>query len=242
MEKENTNNVCLQSYEENDFNYAEAIKTLRTNIQFSGSNIKAVMFTSSVPDEGKSETSFQLAKSLAQLGRRVLFIDADIRKSVTVARYQLEKAVHGLSQYLSSQVTRDQVVYETNIPQMDMIFAGPYSPNPAELLEGDLFEMLMRWARMTYDYVIIDTPPMGNLIDGAVVSRLCDGAVIVIESGRISYRLLQKVKNQLDAGGCRILGAVLNRVDVTQGIYYRHYGKYGDYEYISKERKNNKRK
>ena len=207
------------------------IKTLRTNIQFSGSNIKVVMFTSSVPNEGKSETSFQLAESLAQLGRRVLFIDADIRKSVIVSRYQLEREVYGLSQYLSSQVAREQVVYDTNIPELDAVFAGPYSPNPAELLEDSLFESLIKWARMTYDYVIIDTPPMGNLIDGAIVSRLCDGAVIVIESGAISYKLLQKVKNQLEASGCRILGAVLNKVNITHGSYYRYYGKYGEYEY-----------
>lgn len=231
MEKERTNKIALQSFEVDDYNYAEAIKTLRTNIQFSGSNIKVVMFTSSVPNEGKSETSFQLAESLAQLGRRVLFIDADIRKSVIVSRYQLEREVYGLSQYLSSQVAREQVVYDTNIPELDAVFAGPYSPNPAELLEDSLFESLIKWARMTYDYVIIDTPPMGNLIDGAIVSRLCDGAVIVIESGAISYKLLQKVKNQLEASGCRILGAVLNKVNITHGSYYRYYGKYGEYEY-----------
>ncbi len=96
--------LVLKGFEVNDYQYEEAMKTLRTNIQFSGSNIHAVMFTSSAPNEGKSETTFQLAASMAQLGKKVLLIDADIRKSVLVSRYHLEHQVDGLSQYLSGQV------------------------------------------------------------------------------------------------------------------------------------------
>ena len=104
------NKIRLSKYEVSDYNYIEAIKTLRTNLQFSGSSIRVVMFTSSIPNEGKSETSFQLAASLAQLGKHVLLIDADIRKSVTVSRYQLDHEVNGLSQYLSSQVTKEEAI------------------------------------------------------------------------------------------------------------------------------------
>lgn len=223
------NKIRLSQYEVTDYNYVEAIKTLRTNIQFSGSNIKVIMFTSSIPNEGKSETSFQLASSLAQLGRNVLLIDADIRKSVTVSRYQLDREVNGLSQYLSGQVAREEAIYETNVNGLEVMFAGPYSPNPAELLEEAVFTKLVTWARSTYDYVVIDTPPMGNLIDGAIVARHCDGAVMVIESGAISFKLLQKVKAQLEKSGCRILGTVLNKVTVDHSGYYRYYGKYGRY-------------
>lgn len=227
------NLLQLKNYELDDYQYEEAMKTLRTNIQFSGTNIQVLMFTSSVPNEGKSETSFRLASSLAQLGRKVLLIDADIRKSVFVSRYQLDRQVEGLSQYLSGQRERDEVLYETNIPNLSMMFSGPFSPNPAELLEENLFGELVVWARENYDYIIIDTPPMGSLIDGAIISQHCDGAIIVIESGEISYKLLQKVKAQLEKSGCRILGTVLNKVDIKQGSYY-YYGKYGkDYEYSS---------
>ncbi|MBT9779489.1 polysaccharide biosynthesis tyrosine autokinase [Clostridium sp. MCC353] len=229
------NKIRLSQYEVNDYNYMEAIKTLRTNLQFSGSSIRVVMFTSSIPNEGKSETSFQLAASLAQLGKHVLLIDADIRKSVTVSRYQLDHEVNGLSQYLSSQVTKEEAIYQTNVNGLEVMFAGPYSPNPAELLEEDLFTELVLWARETYDYVIIDTPPMGNLIDGAIVARHCDGAVLVIESGAISFRLLQKVKAQLEKSGCRILGTVLNKVTVDHSGYYRYYGKYGRYGKYGKQ-------
>ena len=229
------NKIRLSQYEVADYNYVEAIKTLRTNLQFSGSNIKVIMFTSSIPNEGKSETSFQLAASLAQLGKNVLLIDADIRKSVTVSRYQLDKEVNGLSQYLSSQVSREEAIYETNVNGLEVMFAGPYSPNPAELLEEDMFTKLIKWARESYDYVVIDTPPMGNLIDGAIIARHCDGAVLVIESGAISFRLLQKVKAQLEKSGCRILGTVLNKVTVDHSGYYRYYGKYGRYGKYGKQ-------
>lgn len=213
-----------------DYNYKEAIKTLRTNIQFCGNSIRVIMFTSSVPGEGKSDTSFALAESLAQIGKKVLFIDADIRKSVLTTRYQLEREVDGLSQYLSGQRRLEQVIYDTNIENLRIIFAGPYSPNPAELLEEDLCRKMFESLRSFYDYIIVDTPPMGNLIDGAIIATHCDGAVMVIESGAVSYRLEQKVKDQLEKAGCRILGVVLNKVDIHNNGYYGVYGKYGKYK------------
>ncbi|MGN0159536.1 MAG: polysaccharide biosynthesis tyrosine autokinase [Brotaphodocola sp.] len=221
--------VALKYHEIEDYNYNEAIKTLRTNIQFCGSSIRTIMFTSSLPDEGKSELAFETAQSLAQIGKKILLVDADIRKSVLVARYQLGQEVYGLSQFLSGQKTLEEVLYETNIENLDAIFAGPYSPNPAELLEEDLFRQMLEYAKQYYDYIIIDTPPMANLIDGAIVAGYCDGAIMVIESGAISYRLEQKVKNQLERSGCRILGAVLNKVDIHNESYYGKYGRYSRY-------------
>jgi len=221
--------ISLKREIKDDYNYRESLKTLRTNIQFCGSNIHTIMFTSALPDEGKSDIAFSVAASFAQIGKKVIFIDADIRKSVLVSRYQLEGEINGLSQYLSGQKNREDIIYETNYEGFSVIFAGPYSPNPAELLEEDLFEDLIHALETEYDYVIIDTPPMANLIDGAIVARNCDGAVMVIESGAISYRLEQKVKNQLDKTGCRILGVVLNKVDLHEEGYYGKYGRYGKY-------------
>lgn len=217
-----------------DYNYNESVKTLRTNLQFCGSNVKRIMFTSAMPDEGKSDVSFATAESLAQIGKEVLFIDADIRKSILTSRYQLQEEVYGLSQYLSGQKTLEDVLYNTNIDNLDVIFAGPYSPNPAELLEEDLFAGLMEYVLTLYDYIIIDTPPMAALIDGAIVARHCDGAVMVIESGSISYRMEQKVKEQLEKSGCRILGAVLNKVEFSGSPYYKRYGRYGKYKKYSR--------
>ena len=162
-----------------DYNYNESIKTLRTNILFCGSKVRTIMFTSSVPDEGKSDITFAAAQSMAQLGKKVLVIDADIRRSVLVSRYQLGERVNGLSQYLSGQKQLEEVVYDTNVENLSVIFAGPYSPNPAELLEEKLFTRLLEYGRSEFDYIMIDTPPMANLIDGAIVARQCDGAVLL---------------------------------------------------------------
>lgn len=222
--------VTLNRIMKDDYHYNEAIKTLRTNIQFCGNGIKTIMLTSSLPDEGKSDITFAMASSLAQIGKKVVMVDADIRKSVLVSRYHLEREVSGLSQYLSGQRSLENVLYDTNIENLSIIFAGPYSPNPADLLEESLFGDMISKLKEKYDYIIVDTPPMGNLIDGAIVARQCDGAVMVIESGSISYRLEQRVKGQLEKSGCRILGVVLNKVNMKRNGYYsKYYGKYRKY-------------
>ena len=229
MQINNSSIIHLTRQVKDDYNYNEAIKTLRTNIQFCGTSVKAIMLTSSMPDEGKSDVAMALAQSFAQIGKKTIFLDADIRKSVLAARYQLGSEINGLSQYLSGQKELEDVLYQTASGNLDIIFAGPYSPNPAELLEEPLFGKMMRVLRADYDYIIVDTPPMANLIDGAIVAKECDGAVMVIESGAISYRLEQRVKGQLEKSGCRILGAVLNKVDLNADNYYSKYGKYSRY-------------
>jgi len=231
------NSVNLGGLKKGDYNYEEAIKTLRTNIQFCGSNIKVIMLESAIPNEGKSSMSFSLASSLAQIGKKVLFIDADIRKSVMVSRYQLDKEVNGLSQFLSGQKSKEEVLYETNLNNLSIVFSGPYSPNPAELLEETMFSLLIQAARAEYDYIIIDTPPMLNLIDGAIIANHCDGAVLVIESGKVSYRVEQKIKKQLEKSGCRILGVILNKVNMESSRYYGNYKKYKKYKDDCQENK-----
>lgn len=226
--------VTLNREMKDDYHYNEAIKTLRTNIQFCGNGIRTIMLTSSLLDEGKSDLTFAIASSLAQIGKKVVMIDADIRRSILVSRYQLESEIFGLSQYLSGQKELEEVLYDTNVENMSIVFAGPYSPNPAELLEEDLFRQMVQRLKETYDFVMIDTPPMGNLIDGAIVAKQCDGAVMVVESGSISYRLEQRVKGQLEKSGCRILGVVLNKVRVKGKEYYGSNGRYSGYERCGK--------
>ena len=227
--------VALNREMKDDYHYNEAIKTLRTNIQFCGSGIKTIMLTSSLPDEGKSETAFALASSFGNIGKKVLLVDADIRKSVMVKRYEIKGNPNGLSQYLSGQKSLEEICYKTDMENLDMVLSGPFSPNPAELLEDELFKTMIESVKETYDYIIIDTPPMANIIDGAIIASQCDGAVIVIESGAISYRLVQKVRSQLEKSGCRILGVVLNKVSMERNGYYsRYYGRYGKYGKYSK--------
>ena len=183
-------------------------------------------FTSSIQDEGKSETSFQLAISFAKLDKKVLYVDADMRKSVFTSRYQIKENVQGLSQYLSGQNTED-IVYKTNIKNMDVVFAGPYAPNPAELLYENKLDEFIKKQRLQYDYIIIDAPPLANIVDAAVIGRCVDGAVIVVKSATVSQRMVKRVKDQLEKVNCKIIGAVLNGVEMKKNSY--HYKYYGDY-------------
>lgn len=219
----------------------EAYKTLRTNISFCGEEIQSIVFTSSVPNEGKSKVSFETARALAEDGKKVLFIDADIRKSVTMARYDVDAEIVGLSHYLAGKEPLENVIYETNIKRFDCIFTGAAVPNPAELLGKSRLEKLLTEKKSEYDYIIIDCPPLASVIDAAVVAKHCDGAILVVEADNISYRIVQKVKEQLQKSGCRILGVVLNKVETAgKGYYGKYYGKYyggysGGYEDYYKE-------
>lgn len=218
--------VVMTDPRKSDYFYEEAIKTLRTNIQFSGMNIKTIVLTSCYPNEGKSDITFQLALEIGKMGKKVLVIDADIRKSAYVSRYQIKEKISGLSQYLSAQKEETDIIYRTNFEGVDMIFAGPTAPNPSELLEQESFTALLRGLREKYDYVLIDTPPIGSMIDAAIVAKQCDGAILVIESETVSRRVALKAKEQLEMSGCRLLGAVLNKVDIKNDKYYSKYSYY----------------
>ena len=222
--------VTLKDPKKSDYFYEEAIKTLRTNIQFSSKQVKVVLLTSCYPNEGKSDIAFSLSLEMGKTGKRVLLMDADIRKSNFIKRYSVNQTIQGLSQYLSGQVERQWITYQTNFPNVDMIFAGPLAPNPSELLSDPAFGELLEEKRKEYDYIFIDTPPIGNMIDAAVVAEKSDGAVLVIESEAVSYSMAQKSLSQLERSGCKILGAVLNKVDMKKDKYYSsYYGRYGDY-------------
>lgn len=209
-----------------DYRSREAYKTLRTNVEFSGNDVKVIAITSCTPNEGKSSISYELACSFAQGGKKVLLVDADLRKSVLVHRHHKGKVRLGLVHHLVGKYTFEDVCCETDIKNLHMVFAGPVPPNPSELLGNKHFNKMIEEARNTYDLVIIDTPPLGSVIDSAVVAKNCDGVVLVISHGNISYRFAQKVKEQLDKAECHILGCVLNKVNMSKSSKYGYYGKY----------------
>lgn len=236
------NSILFQNLEKQTYARREAFNSLRTNLQFCGVDNKVIMFTSCTPDEGKSTVTMELARSLNDDGKKVVLVDADLRKSVFVGRYRIhsEETMFGLSHYLSGQKKMDEVINHTNIENLDMIIAGPVAPNPTELLGRELFVNLLSALKERYDVVLVDCPPLGWVIDAAVVAPNCDGVVLVVESGAISYRYLQDVKKQLEVTGVNILGVVLNKVKVEGGGYYNryysghykgYYNKYGRYGY-----------
>lgn len=216
-----------------DFKIKEAFRTLRSNIQFCGSEFRTLVFTSCIPNEGKSHVSYMTAAAFAELGKRVLFIDADLRKSVLKKRIrQANKKTKGLSHFLSGQANLTEIIYPSDtVENMSLIFTGPFPPNPAELLAGEMFRLGLRKLREDFEYIIIDAPPVGSVIDAAIIAKECDGALLVISANTVSYRLAQGVKEQLEKTDCKILGTVLNKVDTKeQGYYGQYYGKYyGEY-------------
>ncbi|BCJ96617.1 tyrosine protein kinase [Anaerocolumna cellulosilytica] len=223
--------IKIEKLEDMNYRSTEAYNTLRTNIQFCGKDIKTICITSCTPNEGKSLVSFRLANSLAESGRKVLFLDADLRKSVLAGRLKIDKGVLGLSQYLSGINTLEEVLYQSNLDNLDIIFAGPTPPNPLDLITKPSFQELICKQREQYDYIIIDTPPLGIVIDSATIAEACDGTILVIQSNSISYKLAQKVLKQLKKGTCHVLGVILNKVGLKQRNYYgkqynKYYGKY----------------
>lgn len=219
-------NVSLQFKRKDDYRTKEAFKTLRTNIEFCGGDVKVIAITSCTPNEGKSSIAMELAKAFAEAGNRTMLLDADMRKSVLVGRYQTGAVRLGLTHWLAGRADYRDVMCQTNIKNLYVTFAGPVPPNPSELLGGEKFMNLVKHLKELFDYVIIDTPPLGSVIDAAVTSKSCDGIVLVVENDAISYKFAQKVKDQLDKADSHILGVVLNKVDMTGKGYYGHYGKY----------------
>lgn len=223
---EKTDNfVSSEDTEKNiiDYYIDEAYKSLRTNIQFCGKEIKTICVTSCIPNEGKTVTAFRLAVSLAESGMKVLFIDADLRKSVILRRLKLDHNIHGLSQYLSGLSDLEDVINKTIFKNVSIIFSGPIPPNPSELLGNEIFHELIESQKEVYDYIIIDTPPLGVVVDSANVAKICDGTLIVVEANNVSYKAIRKVLKQLELGKCKVLGTVLNKVRMNSNKYYVDY-------------------
>lgn len=209
-----------------EFYPAEAMKTLRTNVMFCGTDVRTIAVTSFSAAEGKSTISFQLAASLAQTGRKVLLLDADLRKSVMASSLRTKGTVEGLTHLLSGMASLNEILTATDIPGLYVIFAGARVPNSAEVLGSKTFSKLMSALRETFDYVIVDAAPLGQVIDCAVMAPIVDGVLMVVDSTRNSYKLERRMKAQLEKANGKILGVVLNRVDMHDktGYYGRTYG------------------
>ena len=212
-----------------DMPYAaeEALNRLRVNIKFCGKNTKKIVITSSVPNEGKSTVSVRLWKLLAEAGFPTVLVDVDLRKSELQKKYEVEGIKEGLNHFLSGLAEYEDVVYETNIPNGHSVPVTTLLENPSALLEDPrLGELLDRLAE-DYRYVIIDTPPLDNISDGALIASMSDGAVLVVRCGETSKALVRQSLQQLDRVGCPVLGTVLNRAEIRSGAYKKYYNRYG---------------
>lgn len=209
----------------------EAMNRLRVNIKFCGKNTKKILVISSVPNEGKSTVSVHLWKMLAEAGFPSVLVDLDLRKSVLKDRleFKSEGEIQGLDYYLSGLSEYQNVVYETNISNGYIVPVSNLLENPSALLEDPRMEELLDRLAEDYRYVIIDSPPLDSVADGALIASFCDGAILVVQSGMTSRRLVKQSIQQLERVGCRLLGTVLNRVETKSRAYQKYYGKYGNY-------------
>lgn len=217
----------------NDYLTNEAFKTLRSNVLFCGTDIKIILITSTNEGEGKSTVSAAFAKSFADISKRTLLIDADMRKSAILRRNIKSQNVLGLSELLSGQAEISQIIYNTQDPNFDVIFSGRFPPNPVELLSSPKFKEYIEIFSKLYDYIIIDSPPLGPVIDAAVISAFCDGAILIVSPGKTLYQQALSAKEQILKSGCRILGAVINETDPKHSDRSRS-GKKNYYYYTDK--------
>ena len=188
----------------------EVYRALRTNLEFTGVENKVIAVTSCTPDDGKTVVSYNLAVALAESEKTTLLVDADLRRSVLMQRLNVNRLSKGLSHFLAGHATGEDVIYCSSQKNLYLIPPGIFPSNPTELLGNHRFVKLMDYVRKSFDYVIVDTPPLGNVIDAA-------------------RKEVQQVANQLKSANSNLLGVVLNKVNYKEKGYYSK--KYGYHSY-----------
>ena len=219
---------------------SEAYRTLRTNVQFTGvdSETKTIMITSTGPREGKSTTISNLAVSIAQSGKSVIVIDADMRNPTQHRIFGLDNR-EGLSVALVQD--QDYLTYArgTSVQGLMVLTGGPIPPNPAELVGSKRMKRLIQEISEQFDVVLIDTPPIIAVTDAAILAQEVDGVILVLASGEVNKEFAQRAKELLDKVGAKILGAVLNKVEMKSSEFYHYYNYNGSENLKNKKHKRN---
>ena len=201
---------------------AEAFRTVRSNLQFSApaDRLRSLLVTSPKPEDGRTTIAANLAASLANGGRRVLLIDANLRRPALQNIYPSARG-NGLTNLLIGDAQFDDCVRRTDLPNLDVIGAGPIPPNPAELLSGDLCRKFVMEAVGRYDHVVFDSPPVLLASDASVLATLVDGAILVLRAKENSRGVANRAINLLGHVNAHLFGAVLNGAQVRRGGYFR---------------------
>lgn len=213
----------------------EAYRSLRTSIQYSGidTELKSLVVTSSIPGEGKSTVASNLAKSFSKMNKKVLLIDADLRKPTIHKKLQLSNQV-GLSDLIVQKLNPSEVIQKVD-DQFDVLTAGKIPPNPAELVGSEKMSQLLSYLKETYDYIIIDTPPVLSVTDPQLLALKADGTLMVIREGKARQKLILNAYKELKKLNINVIGSILNDCGQKMGGYSQYYYQYED-QSVNKKR------
>lgn len=205
----------------------EAYRSIRTSILFSSTeehHLRSMLVTSPGPQEGKTTTICNLAITMAQSKKKVLLVDADMRKPRLHEIFNKENET-GLSNFLSEQAKFKQVIQQTEIEGLFLVSGGPHPPNPSELLSSHKVTEFINEAKDEFEFILFDTPPIAVVTDASVLARAVDGVILVLESEKTSKRALPRVNQLLKETRARLTGVLFNKVDISHGgyHYYRYY-------------------
>ncbi|MEC8382617.1 MAG: polysaccharide biosynthesis tyrosine autokinase [Myxococcota bacterium] len=212
----------------------EALRSIRTNVLFRlGTDVpKVILVTSSIPQEGKSFISSNLAAIMSMNDTRVLLIDADLRRPTIHRIFGMDNSV-GLSDFLLGKKTVEQSIRKTKVPNLDMMMAGPIAPNPSELLDSEMMRQLPN-VLSQYDIILLDTSPVNMVTDPIVLSQMVDGVIFVVKAGSTERPLIRTAISHLKDVNAPLIGGIVNQINTGTGRdgnyyysgYYRHYGGY----------------
>lgn len=203
---------------------AESYRTLRTNIQYSSfdKEYRVIVVTSSEPGEGKSTTAGNLALSIAQDNKKVILIDCDLRKPSIHKKFKISNLV-GLSDVMVGKEELTKVVHRYG-KNLVILTSGKIPPNPSEMLSSKTMSNLIETLKESFDYIILDTPPVQAVTDSQILSTKADGTILVVRAERTKKESVQNAVNLLKKVNANIIGTVLNGVDLKRNKYYYYYG------------------
>lgn len=230
------NKLSFQRFASLPYANQEAFNTLCTNVTFAGSNVKRIMVTSCQAAEGKTYVSMNIMRSMARLGYNVVLVDCDLRRSQIKSRFGMQVTAGdglGMAHYLAGQCSLEDVLYETDIPGAYFVPIGHEVRNSLALLQDERLKTCMDQLAKVFDYVIVDAPPVGVIIDAATVATACDRTLIVVKYNSIAAKELISAKEQIERSGCEVLGTVLNDVSFDSLSSKKYYNKYGNSYYSS---------
>lgn len=205
---------------------SEQYRSIRTNLQFASVDkaFTTLVITSAGPAEGKSLTAANVAATFAQQDKKVLLVDADLRKPTVHYTFHVENT-KGLSNYLIGEHALEECIVRSTVANLSIVTSGPIPPNPSEILSSKKMQQFVAEAKAEFDLILFDSPPVLAVTDPAILSKMCDGVLLVVRSKSTEYEEAIKAKEQLEQVKANILGVVLNDRDQKENDYYYYYGR-----------------